>query len=206
MEDGKVLLDMRTAKYALATEHGKCTLHLWGEERNLVRRVSAADARGSPRTRSLRLTVHRFGQTRPSSLDLLGDADRRTPSTREATRTRYLLTLERVMLRGRDDWGNWKADGFRTAMDLEKSFGPAYARGSLVQGQQAWAVIAVNATETQATVDGILTLGVLSGERRRAAALPRTTRDCSARHGGAHPLAPRMDEPRRRAVGALGAR
>jgi len=161
MEDGQVLLDMRTARYALATEHGKCTLHLWGEERNLVRRVSAADARGNPRARSLRLTVHRFGQTRPSSLDLLGDADRRTPTTREATRTRFLRTLERVMLRGRDDWGNWKADGFRTAMDLEKSFGPAYARGSLVQGQQAWAVIAVNATETQATVDGILTLGVL---------------------------------------------
>jgi hypothetical protein len=46
-------------------------------------------------------------------------------------------------------------------MDLEKSFGPAYARGSLVQGQQAWAVIGVNAAETQTTVDGILTLGVL---------------------------------------------
>ena len=46
-------------------------------------------------------------------------------------------------------------------MDLERSFGPAYARGSLVQGQQAWAVIAVNAAESQATVDGILTLGVL---------------------------------------------
>jgi len=30
-----------------------------------------------------------------------------------------------------------------------------------VHGQQAWAVIAVNAAETQATVDGILTLGVL---------------------------------------------
>ena len=28
-------------------------------------------------------------------------------------------------------------------------------------GTQAWAVIAVNAEETQATVDGILTLGVL---------------------------------------------
>ncbi len=46
-------------------------------------------------------------------------------------------------------------------MDLEKSFGPAYARGSLVQGQQAWAVIAINDEETQATVDGILTLGIL---------------------------------------------
>ena len=59
-------------------------------------------------------------------------------------------------------------------MDLEKSFGPAYARGSLVQGQKAWAVIAVNEEETQGTVDGILTLGILwlhhcreSGDGRR---------------------------------------
>jgi len=65
------------------------------------------------------------------------------------------------MLRGGEGWGEWASDGLRTAMDLEKSFGPAYARGSLVHGQQAWAVIAVNAEETQATVDGILTLGVL---------------------------------------------
>jgi hypothetical protein len=162
VEDGKVLFDMRTAKYSLATEHGRCTLQLWGEERNVVRRVSGAVARGAARDRVLRLTTHRFGQARPGSLELLGDKDRRTPTTREATRVRYLRALERVMLRaGSGSWGEWKADGFRTAMDLEKSFGPAYARGSLVHGQQAWAVIGVNASESQATVDGILTLGVL---------------------------------------------
>jgi hypothetical protein len=162
VEDGKVLFDMRTAKYSLATEHGRCTLQLWGEERNIVRRVSATAARGAGRAAVLKLTTQRFGQTRPGAFELLGDRDRRTPTTREATRLQYLRGLERVMLRGSvDGWGEWKADGFRTAMDLEKSFGPAYARGSLVHGQQAWAVIAVNAAETQATVDGILTLGVL---------------------------------------------
>ena len=31
LEDGKILFDMREAKYRLATEHGRCTLHLWGE-------------------------------------------------------------------------------------------------------------------------------------------------------------------------------
>ncbi len=167
-EDGRVLFDMRRAKYSLATEHGRCTLQLWDEERNIVRRVSATTARGAGSAATLRLTTHRFGQTRASSLDLLADQDRRTPSTREATRTRYLRTLERAMLRGagaggseEDAWGEGRPDGFRTAMDLEKSFGPAYARGSLVEGQHAWAVIAVNAAETQATVDGILTLGVL---------------------------------------------
>jgi hypothetical protein len=164
VEDGRVLFDMRSAKYSLATEHGRCTLQLWNEERNIVRRVSMAIERGALRDRMLRLTTQRFGQTRPGSLDLLADRDRRTPSTREATRVRYLKALERAMLRGGgsgDAWGEWTAEGFRTAMDLEKSFGPAYARGSLVHGQQAWAVIAVNAEETQATVDGILTLGVL---------------------------------------------
>ena len=160
-EEGKALFDMRSAKYSLATEHGRCTLQLWSEERNLVRRVTAAIERGSVRDRMLRLTVQRFGQTRPGTLEILADRDRRTPTTREATRVRYLKALVRVMLRGGEGWGEWSAEGFRTAMDIEKSFGPAYARGSLVRGQQAWAVIAVNAEETQTTIDGILTLGVL---------------------------------------------
>jgi len=163
LEDGKVLFDMRTTKYSLSTEHGRCALQLWSEERNVVRRVTGTTARAGV----LRLTILRFGQTQPTTLELLADRDRRTPTTREATRVRYLRVLERVILRSRGlrgengDWGDWKPDGFRTAMDLERSFGPAYARGSLVQGQQAWAVIGVNAAETQATVDGILTLGVL---------------------------------------------
>jgi hypothetical protein len=162
LEDGKILFDMRTAKYSLATEHGRCTLQLWSEERNVVRRVNRAVEHGAVRDRALRMITLRFGQTRPGMMELLAFRDRRTPTTREATRTRYLRMLERVMLRGRStDWGDWKPDGFRTAMDLERSFGPAYARGSLVRGQQAWAVIAVNASEAQATVDGILTLGVL---------------------------------------------
>ncbi len=46
-------------------------------------------------------------------------------------------------------------------MDLERSFGPAYARGMLVRGNTAWAIIAVNAEESQALIDGVLTLGVL---------------------------------------------
>lgn len=165
LEDGRALFAMREAKYTLSTEHGRCTLHLWNEERNLVRRVSAALLRNGV----LRLSTHRFGQTRPQTLELAPDGDRRTPSTREVTRLRYLRTLERVLLRG---FPGWKAEAFRTAMDLEKSFGPAYARGVLTKGNQAWAVIAVNGEETQTTVDGILTLGIL------------WLQDCRERAGG----------------------
>src|SRR5664279_3544630 len=97
-EEGKVLFDMRAAKYSLTTEHGRCTLQLWSEERNVVRRVTAAVERGTLRDRMLRLTTQRFGQTRPGSLEILADRDRRTPTTREATRVRYLKALERVCL------------------------------------------------------------------------------------------------------------
>ena len=161
VEEGRMLFDMRRAKYSLTAEGGRCVLHLWDEERNIVRRVSAAILRGAGDAASLRLTVHRMGQARPGHLDVVADRDRRTPSTREAVRTRYLKTLERAMLRGADGWGEWSIDGLRSAMELEKSFGPAYARGSLAQGQQAWAVVGVNAEETQAVIDGVLTVGVL---------------------------------------------
>jgi hypothetical protein len=154
LEDGKQLFDLRTAKYSLSAEHSRCTLHLWSDDANLVRRITAVE----PRKHVLKLTTQRFGQPKPQILELTADRDRRTPSTREAIRTRYLRVLERALLRA---FPQEKPEGFRTAMDLEKSFGPAYARGVQTQGQKAWAVIAVNETEQQATIDGILTLGIL---------------------------------------------
>ena len=161
LDDGRVAFDMRAAKYRLASEHGRCTLHLWSEDANLVRRVTSATTRNGV----LRLTTLRFGQTRSQTLEIVADRDRRTPSAREATRTKYLRVLERVMGRA---FPEWKVEGLRAAMDLEKSFGPAYARGTLVQGRRAWAVIAVNPEETQATIDGILTVGILWLEHCRA--------------------------------------
>ncbi len=154
LEDGKLLFDMREAKYTLSSEHGRCTLHLWGTDRNLVRRIGALDRRANV----LRLRTHRFGQTRPQTLELVADRDRRPPSARDATRTRFLKVLERSLER---QFPDWTPRDFRTAMDLEKSFGPAYARGLLTQGQKAWAIIAVNQEESSATIDGILTFGIL---------------------------------------------
>jgi hypothetical protein len=158
IEEGRVLFDMASAKYALSTEHGRCVLHLWSEERNLVRTVVALD----PKHNALRLQVRRFGQTKPQLLQLVPDRDQRTPTTRTAARTKYLRVLERVLGRCFPDF---TAEGVRNAMDLEHSFGPAYARGTLVRGSggggTAWAVIGVGHDETQSTIDGALTLGIL---------------------------------------------
>jgi hypothetical protein len=158
LEDGKVVFALGsgegTAKYTLSTEHERCTLHLWSEERNLVRRVVAATERGG----SLRLATQRFGQAQTKLMELVGSREQRTPTTRDTARTRYVQVLERVLQR---QFAEWKPDGLRTAMDLERSFGPAYARGSLVRGNQAWAVIGVNEQESAAVIDGVLTLGIL---------------------------------------------
>ncbi len=154
LEDGKLLFDLRVARCTVAAEHGHCVLHLWSQDRNLIRRVvSIAERKGA-----LRLSVQRMGQARPQTLELIPDRDRRLPSQRDASRNKFLTLLSRVLAR---KFPEQQLDGFRTAMDLERSFGPAYVRGLQVQGASAWAVIAVNAEESAAIIDGILTLGVL---------------------------------------------
>lgn len=154
LEDGQVLFDMRQSRYSVSSEHGRCLLHLWSEERNLIRTVAAIDARKT----SIRLTTTRLGAPRPKKLELVQDCDRRTPSVREVERQRYTQLLERVMQR---TYPLAKAEGFRSAMDLENSFGPSYSRGVLHQGTSSWAVIGVNEAESIATQDGILTFGLL---------------------------------------------
>jgi hypothetical protein len=173
LEDARVLFDMRETRYALSAEHGRCVLQLWSEERNIVRTVTGLDVRKG----ALRLQVRRFGQTRPQMLHLLADRDQRTPSTRTAVRSRYLKQLEHLLPRA---FGDWKIEALSSSMDLEHSFGPAYARGLLTRGQSAWALIAVNAEESQATIDGILTLGLLWLSRCRDRA--EGSRSGQARH------------------------
>lgn len=154
LEDGKLLFDLRSAKHSLSTDHGRCSLHLWSDEHNLVRTIIAATLRGD----SLHLSTRRLGQTQPKFLEIVSNCDRRTPTTRDVARTRYLRLLERALARNFPDWN---LTGFRTAMDLERSFGPAYARGTLRRGSHAWAVIGVSEYESPAIIDGILTVGIL---------------------------------------------
>lgn len=154
LEDGRVKFDMRSARYSVGESHGRCMLLLWSEELNLVRTVIGAEKRAN----CLRITTRRMGASRPQSLEIVPSRDRRTPTTRDNARRNYLRLLERVLTRS---FMGAKVDGFRSAMDLEHSFGPAYARGRLLRGAAGEAVIGVGASESAATVDGVLTLGLL---------------------------------------------
>jgi hypothetical protein len=154
LEDGRVLFDLRTARYSVSEQHGRCLLQLWSEERNLIRTVVDLQERAH----SVRLTTRRMGAAKPQTLELTADHDRRTPTAREAARRNYQRVLERALARA---FIGFKVDGLRSAMDLEHSFGPAYVRGRLQRGTAAEAVIGVSAAESGAIVKGILTLGIL---------------------------------------------
>lgn len=154
LEDGKAVFELSNARYAVAAEYGRCTLQIWSGDRNLVRTIVAATERNG----SLRLSTQRFGHAQTKLLEISAAAQPRTPAKREPARQQYLRLLQRILAR---EFPDWQPDGFRAAMDLERSFGPAYARGSMVRGNEAWAVIGVGAAESQATIDGVLTLGIL---------------------------------------------
>lgn len=154
LEDGRVLFDLRLAHFSVTAEHGRCLLHLWSDERNVVRTVTGME----PRRETLRLATRRFGQTKPQQLTIVPDPDFRTPTARDTARRHSLRSLEQALAAHFPDW---TPASFRSAMDLENSFGPAYARGILTRGQSAWAVLGAGPDEPPAVIDGALTVGIL---------------------------------------------
>jgi len=154
IEDGAVVFNLDQAKYSVSGESNKCLLHLWSPERNVVRRVLEVETKGE----TLRVTVQRMGQVRPTRLDIRRERDPRATSAKRAARLGYQRTLERALKRKFPDL---TVGQFSTSMDLENSFGPIYARGLLKRGQSGFAVLGVNRQELQSSIDGALTFGIL---------------------------------------------
>jgi len=154
VEEGAVVFDLSQSKYSISGEHNKCLLHVWSDERNVVRRVVEAEVKSE----RLVLTVQRLGQARPTKLEICHERDRRTPTAKRAARLAYQRVLQRVLQR---KFPACKAAPLSSSMDLEHSFGPIYARGLLRLGQSGFAIFGVNGEETQASIDAALTFGIL---------------------------------------------
>lgn len=172
LDDGRLLFDMRWAKYSVAESHGRCVLQLWSDERNLIRSVVAVESRSG----CLKLATRRMGASRPETLELAPTSERRTPTARDTARRQYLRLIERVLERAFPDH---RGEGLRTAADLEHSFGPACIRGLLLRGgSSSEAVVAVSAEESASTIDGALTVALLWLDycREHAVSRPRANR------------------------------
>jgi hypothetical protein len=154
LENGAVAFDLGQSKYSISGDYNKCLLHLWSAERNTVRRVLDAEVKNG----TLKLFVQRLGQARPTKLEICRERDRRSPSAKKIARSSYEQKLRRALDR---HFPSFTVTRLTTAVDLENSFGPIYARGLLRQGQSAFAVLGVNASETQASIDASLTFAIL---------------------------------------------
>jgi hypothetical protein len=154
LENGAVAFDLAQSKYSISGEYNRCLLHLWSAERNAVRRVLDAEIKNG----TLRLAVQRLGQARPSKLEICRERDRRSPTTRRTCRSAYEQKLRRTLDR---HFPEFKVIRLTSGVDLEKSFGPIYARGLIRQGRTTFAVLGVNAHEMQTSVDAALTFGIL---------------------------------------------
>jgi hypothetical protein len=162
IEDGAVVFDLAQSKYCISGEWNKCLLHLWSEERNFVRRVLEAEVKNE----ILRLAVQRLGQAKPTKLEICSERDRRTPTAKRAARVAYQQVLQGVLPRR---FPGFTVDRRSSSMDLERSFGPVYARGLLRREQSAFAVLGVNGQETQGSIDAALTFGILGRDACRVA-------------------------------------
>lgn len=161
LEDGEVLFDLTSAHYSCTEQNQKCLLHFWSDERNTVRRVLDCEVSDG----ILRLTVQRFGQARPSVMEISRERDRRTPTTKKTARSAYQKLLQRMLQRR---FPEFTLIRMTTAPDLERSFGPVYTRAELRRGNSSWAVLGVNAQEIQPSIDASLTFGVLWLDYRRS--------------------------------------
>jgi hypothetical protein len=167
LDDGAAVFDLAQAKYSVSGERNKCLLHLWSAERNLVRRVLDVEIKHEV----LRLAVQRLGQTRPGKLEIRRQRDQRTPTAKRAARVAYQRGLQRTLERR---FPLYTASRLLTSADLERSFGPIYARGLLHRGQSGFAVLGVNPQEAQSSIDAALTFGILWLDACRVAQAGKT--------------------------------
>jgi hypothetical protein len=156
IEDGQVVFELESARHAISAERGRCLLHLWSQERNIVREVVEAELNQG----TLALSVRAFAKARPHRLEICRDRDRRSPAAKRDARRLYARLLERVLRRHAPDW-NPGSRGLSTTMDLERTFSPVYARGLVRRGRSAFAVLGVSDQETQGAMDAALTFGLV---------------------------------------------
>ena len=138
---------------------GATLIHLWSDERNLVRRV----LRVAEHSREhVVLEVQRFGRGKPDTLEFIRRGHER-PQNR-VTRESFLRRFRDLLMH---QFPDEQIDSLTTASDAEHSLSGCYARGLLHRGQRAWAVIGVSSAEDAATIDSILTYGLIWLDRAK---------------------------------------
>ncbi len=122
-------------------------------QQSLVRRVLRVAEESRER---VVLEVSRFGYSRHAQLEFVaGEAPR---ESRRVEREQFSSRLRRILT---DHFPDETMESLATSADLHHSISGSYTRGVVRRGSEAYAVLGASPNEDAATIDGILTFGLI---------------------------------------------
>lgn len=152
-ENGEWLAGLEGVHYEVSAQGDAALLHLWSAQQSLVRRVLRVAEESGER---LVLEVSRLGHARHAQLEFVtGGAER---DTRRVEREQFSGRLRRILT---DHFPDETLESLATSADLHHSISGSYTRGIVRRGSEAHAVLAASSHEDAATIDGILTFGLI---------------------------------------------
>ncbi len=161
-ENGEWLAGLEGVQYEVSAQGEAALLHLWSAQQTLVRRVlRVAEATGD----RVVLEVSRFGYSRNAHLEFVASGVKR--ETRRVEREQFSSRLRGILTHHFPDE---TVESLATSADLHHSISGSYTRGLVRRGSQAFAVLGASPNEDGATIDGILTFGLIWLEHMRARA------------------------------------
>ncbi|MBZ5659824.1 MAG: hypothetical protein LAO08_05395 [Acidobacteriia bacterium] len=151
-ENGEWIAALDGVHYEVRAQGEAALLHLWSAQQSLVRRVVSLAEESRER---VVVEVVRFGHTRRARLEFVA-AEAREP--RHVDRAQFSDRLRQILS---DRFPDENVDSLLTSADLRHSISGSYTRGLTHRGSEAFAVLGASPNEDAATIDGILTFGLI---------------------------------------------
>jgi hypothetical protein len=161
-ENGEKLSGLAALEYEVSAQGDAALLHLWSAQQSLVRRVLRVAEQSNDR---VVLEVSRFGFSRNAQLEFVVAAAPREP--RRIEREQFSVRFRRILT---DHFPDEDVESLATSADLHHSISGSYTCGVIRHGSQAYAVFGAAPNEAPATIDGILTFGLIWLQHARARA------------------------------------
>lgn len=166
-ENGQWFAPLSDGHWEVRHEGERVLLHVWSQERNLVRRVLRV---ASSSDQGMLLEVERFGRAKPDRLEI-ARVDREK-TERSVSRESFRAHFQQLLA---EQFPDETLESLTVAPDLEHSLSQCYARG-VMRGSAARGatktsvVVGVSAAESPATHENILAAALLWLDRVRGRA------------------------------------
>jgi hypothetical protein len=158
-ENGQRVASLADFRHEVRTHGKRVILHLWSGDRSLARTVLRIAHKETGR---LLLEVECFGRSKPGKLEFTSAEAARSEAqlTRDKFREEFTALL-------RAQFPDEEIEMIGNAADLEHSLSGRYTRALMRAGSDHWAVLAAGDGEPAATIDAMMSFGLLWMEHSR---------------------------------------